>query len=102
MIISGGMNVYPAEIEAALLEHPAVGDVAVFGVPSDEWGEAVHAVVVARGSVEDHDLAAFARERLASYKVPRTFSRIDEIPRTASGKTLKRELRAVYGDSRSA
>ena len=102
MIISGGMNVYPAEIEAALLEHPAVGDVAVFGVPSDEWGETVHAVVVEREPVEDGALVAFARERLASYKVPRTFSRIDEIPRTASGKTLKRELRAVYSDSRSA
>jgi fatty-acyl-CoA synthase/long-chain acyl-CoA synthetase len=102
MIISGGMNVYPAEIEAALLEHPAVADVAVFGVPSQEWGEAVHAVVVERHSVEDDALAAFARERLAGYKVPRTFSRLDEIPRTASGKTLKRDLRAVYGDSRSA
>jgi len=102
MIISGGMNVYPAEIEAALLEHDAVADVAVFGVPSDEWGEAVHAVVVERTPVDDDALVAFARERLASYKVPRTFSRIDEIPRTASGKTLKRELRAVYGDSRSA
>jgi fatty-acyl-CoA synthase/long-chain acyl-CoA synthetase len=102
MIISGGMNVYPAEIEAALLEHPAVADVAVFGVPSDEWGESVHAVVVERVPVDDGALVAFARERLAGYKVPRTLSRIDEIPRTASGKTLKRELRAVYGESRSA
>jgi acyl-CoA synthetase (AMP-forming)/AMP-acid ligase II len=62
----------------------------------------VHAVVVERAPVDDSDLVAFARARLASYKVPRTLSRIDEIPRTASGKTLKRELRAVYGDSRSA
>jgi acyl-CoA synthetase (AMP-forming)/AMP-acid ligase II len=99
MIISGGMNIYPAEIEAALLEHPAVGDVAVFGIPNDEWGEAVHAVVVEREPLSDHDLVAFARERLASYKVPRSVSRITEIPRTASGKTLKRELRQPYWDN---
>ena len=96
MIISGGMNIYPAEIEAALLEHESIADVAVFGVPSDEWGEAVHAAVVEREPIDDEAIAAFARERLASYKVPRSVSRIAEIPRTASGKTLKRELRAPY------
>jgi len=96
MIISGGMNIYPAEIEAALLEHDSVADVAVFGVPSDEWGEAVHAAIVEREPLDDDSLTAFARERLASYKVPRSVSRIAEIPRTASGKTLKRELRAPY------
>jgi acyl-CoA synthetase (AMP-forming)/AMP-acid ligase II len=99
MIISGGMNIYPAEIEAALLEHPDVADVAVFGVPSDEWGEAVHAVIVERAGCADDALAAFARGRLASYKVPRSFSRVSEIPRTASGKTLKRELRAPYWEA---
>ena len=99
MIISGGMNIYPAEIEAALLEHPGISDVAVFGIPSDEWGEAVHAVLVEREPVSDDDLTAFSRERLASYKVPRSFSRISEIPRTASGKTLKRDLRAPYWEN---
>ncbi|HEX7354231.1 MAG TPA: AMP-binding protein [Mycobacteriales bacterium] len=96
MIISGGMNIYPAEIEAALLEHPAVVDAAVFGVPSEEWGEAVQAVIVVTGEVTDEDLTAFCRERLARYKVPRGFERVEEIPRTASGKTLKRELREPY------
>jgi acyl-CoA synthetase (AMP-forming)/AMP-acid ligase II len=96
-MISGGVsNNAPAETAAALLEHPAVADVAVFGIPNDEWGEAVHAVLVERDDVSDEDIAAFARERLAGYKVPRSFSRISEIPRTASGKTLKRELRAPY------
>jgi fatty-acyl-CoA synthase/long-chain acyl-CoA synthetase len=99
MIISGGMNIYPAEIEAALLEHPSIGDAAVFGIPNDEWGEAVHAVLVERSPVSDGDIAAFARDRLAGYKVPRSFSRINEIPRTASGKTLKRELRAPYWET---
>jgi fatty-acyl-CoA synthase/long-chain acyl-CoA synthetase len=98
MIISGGMNIYPAEIEAALLEHPAVADVAVFGIPSNEWGEAVHAVIVERETLTDDEITGFARERLAGYKVPRSFSRIGEIPRTASGKTLKRELRQPYWD----
>ena len=104
MIISGGMNIYPAEIEAVLVEHPAVADAAVFGVPSDEWGEAVHAVLqIAPGAeVSDADLTAFCRERMASYRVPRSFSRMEEIPRTASGKTLKRELRAPYWEGRSS
>jgi fatty-acyl-CoA synthase/long-chain acyl-CoA synthetase len=96
MIISGGMNIYPAEIEAALLEHEAVIDAAVFGVPSEEWGEAIQAVIVVSGDVTDEELTAFCRERLARYKVPRDFARIEEIPRTASGKTLKRELREPY------
>ena len=97
MIISGGMNIYPAEIEAAVLESPSVADVAVFGIPDDEWGEAVHAVVVPRDGAVDYDgLRTFLRERLASYKVPRSFSTLEEIPRTASGKTLKRDLRAPY------
>jgi len=103
MVISGGMNIYPAEIEAVLVSHPAIADAAVFGIPSDEWGEAVHAVVELRPGfdVADAELAAFAREHLASYKVPRTFSRVDEIPRTGSGKILKRELRAPYWEGRA-
>jgi fatty-acyl-CoA synthase/long-chain acyl-CoA synthetase len=104
MIISGGMNIYPAEIEAVLVSHPAVADAAVFGIPSDEWGESAHAVVELRpgSEVTDEELGAFSREHLASYKVPRSFSRLDEIPRTGSGKILKRELRAPYWEGRAS
>ena len=98
MIISGGMNIYPAEIESALDEHPDIFDVAVFGIPSDEWGESVHAVVVVAdgASLTEADVVAFAREKIASYKVPRSVSFVDELPRTGSGKILKRELRAPF------
>ncbi len=98
MIITGGMNVYPAEIEAALDQHPGVLEVAVFGIPSEPWGEAVHAVVVPRpGHVLDAgDVIAFARARLAGYKVPRSVSFAESLPHTGSGKILKRELREPY------
>jgi acyl-CoA synthetase (AMP-forming)/AMP-acid ligase II len=104
MIISGGMNIYPAEIEAALDQHPGIYDVAVFGIPSDEWGEVVHATVVrAPGSqLTADELTAFAREHLASYKVPRSVGFADELPRTGSGKVLKRQLRAPYWAGRTA
>ena len=104
MIISGGMNIYPAEIEAALEQHPEIFDVAVFGIPSEEWGEAVHAtVVLAPGSsLTGEQVAAFAREHLASYKVPRSVEFTDELPRTGSGKLLKRQLRAPYWAGRTA
>ncbi len=98
MIISGGMNIYPAEVEAALEQHPAIFDVAVFGIPSQDWGELVHAtVVLAPGaSLSEADVVAFAREHLASYKTPRSVTFAGELPRTGSGKLLKRELRAPY------
>jgi fatty-acyl-CoA synthase/long-chain acyl-CoA synthetase len=98
MIISGGTNIYPAEIESALEHHPDVVDVAVFGVPSETWGESVHAVVVRQpgSTLGESDLVAFAREHLAGYKIPRSVEFRDEIPRTGSGKILKRELRAPY------
>ena len=97
MIISGGMNIYPAEIEAALDQHPDVLDVAVIGVPSEEWGEAVHAVVVRRAATLTSDaMVAFAREHLAGYKLPRSISFADEIPRNASGKILKKVLREPF------
>src|ERR1700691_5633666 len=104
MIISGGMNIYPAEIEAALEQHPGIYDVAVFGIPSEEWGEAVHATVVRTpGSpLTGDEVAAFAREHLASYKVPRSVDFTDELPRTGSGKLLKRQLRAPYWAGRDA
>jgi len=98
MIISGGMNVYPAEIEAALEQHPGIFDVAVFGIPSEEWGERVHATVVLApdASLSAADVIAYARQRLAGYKCPGSVSFADELPRTGSGKLLKRELRAPY------
>jgi acyl-CoA synthetase (AMP-forming)/AMP-acid ligase II len=98
MIITGGMNVYPAEIEAALEQHPGIFDVAVFGIPSGQWGEQVHAaVVLAPGaSLSEADVVTYARQHLAGYKLPRSVSFLGELPRTGSGKLLKRELRAPY------
>jgi len=95
MIISGGVNIYPAEIEAALYEHPQILDVAVFGVPDDEWGERVHAVVQPKAgeAIDLDELRAFAGERLARYLQPREYELRDELPRTESGKLLKRILR---------
>jgi fatty-acyl-CoA synthase/long-chain acyl-CoA synthetase len=102
MIITGGMNVYPAEIEAVLEQHPQIYDAAVFGIPSAEWGEAVHATVVrSPGSpLSAEEITAFAREHLAGYKVPRSVEFTDELPRTGSGKLLKRQLRAPYWAAR--
>jgi fatty-acyl-CoA synthase/long-chain acyl-CoA synthetase len=104
VIISGGMNVYPAEIEAVLEQHPEIYDVAVFGIPSQHWGEAVHATVVRSpgSSLTGEGVTAFAREHLASYKVPRSVEFADELPRTGSGKLLKRQLRAPYWAGRTA
>jgi fatty-acyl-CoA synthase/long-chain acyl-CoA synthetase len=104
MIISGGMNIYPAEIEAALELHPDIYEAAVFGIPSEEWGELVHAVVVrgAGSAVGGEEIQSFARDHLARYKIPRSFSFVDELPKTGSGKILKRELRAPYWAGRDA
>jgi acyl-CoA synthetase (AMP-forming)/AMP-acid ligase II len=101
MIISGGMNIYPAEIEAALDRHPAIADVAVFGIPSEDWGEAVHAVVVARGeaALSGDVIIEYAREHLAGYKIPRSISFSDAIPRNGSGKIMKRELRKPFWET---
>ena len=104
MIISGGVNIYPAEIEDALHRHPAVQDVAVFGVPDDEWGERVHAAVQVRAGHELDAAAvvAFARERLAGYKIPREVSFHAELPRDAAGKLVKRHLRDRFWEGRAA
>jgi fatty-acyl-CoA synthase/long-chain acyl-CoA synthetase len=104
MIISGGMNIYPAEIEAALENHPDIYEAAVFGIPSDEWGETVHAVVVIRpgADVDEAVVTQHARDHLASYKVPRSITWSDELPKTGSGKVLKRELRAPFWADRTS
>jgi acyl-CoA synthetase (AMP-forming)/AMP-acid ligase II len=98
MIISGGVNIYPAEIEAVLHAHPAVMDAAVIGVPDDEFGESVKAVVQARPgmNVSADELIAFSAERLAGYKKPKSVDFAEELPRDAAGKLLKRKLRDAY------
>lgn len=93
-IVTGGENVAAAEVEEALVSHPAVADAAVVGRPDPEWGEAVAAFVVLAGDADDADLVAHCRERLAGYKVPRSITRVEELPRTASGKLLKGRLGA--------
>jgi acyl-CoA synthetase (AMP-forming)/AMP-acid ligase II len=102
MIVSGGENIYPAEVENALFGHPAVADVAVIGVPDDRWGEAVKAVVVLKPgqNVAADELVAFARTRIAGFKCPKTIDFIAELPRNPSGKVLKRELRKPYWEGR--
>jgi acyl-CoA synthetase (AMP-forming)/AMP-acid ligase II len=97
MIISGGTNVYPAEVEAVIEAHPAVAEVAVVGVPDREWGERVRAFVVRRAGkdVSDDDLRAHCRAELAGYKVPRDFVFLDSLPRNPTGKVLKRDLRQM-------
>ncbi|MDE2619641.1 MAG: long-chain-fatty-acid--CoA ligase [Sphingomonadales bacterium] len=108
MIVSGGENVYPAEVEAVLRRHPAVAEVAVIGVPDARWGEAVKAVIVPAGAVDPAappaELAAaiiaWARGELAGYKLPKTIDLVAALPRNAAGKVLRRELRAPYWEGR--
>jgi acyl-CoA synthetase (AMP-forming)/AMP-acid ligase II len=101
MYVSGGFNVYPAEVEAVLRRHPGVGQVAVVGIPDHRMGEIGLAVVVPGPGVDPADLSdglpAFAKEQLANFKVPRRVEVVDALPTNASGKVLKRELRARFG-----
>ncbi len=98
MVVSGGENVYPAEVEQVLFGHPAVADAAVIGVPDDTWGEAVKACVVRRegADVTETELIDFCRTKIAGFKVPKSVDWHDELPRNASMKVLKTELRAPY------
>jgi acyl-CoA synthetase (AMP-forming)/AMP-acid ligase II len=98
MVISGGVNIYPAEIEAVLATHPAVEDCAVIGVPDSEWGETLKAVVKLRESrsATDDELIAYCGQRLAGYKRPRSVDFVDDFPRDAAGKLVKRTLRDRY------
>ncbi len=100
MIISGGENIYSIEVERVLAEHPAFIDVAVIGVPDDRWGEVVKAVVQLEGEATEQDLIAFARERLAAYKCPKSVDVKDELPRNPTGKILKKDLRKPYWEGR--
>jgi long-chain acyl-CoA synthetase len=101
MIISGGVNIYPAEIESELSCHPAVEDVAVFGIPHDEWGEEIKAVVqpaagTAPGPALTAELLDFLRGRIAAFKLPRTIDYVTQLPRDPNGKLYKRRLRDPY------
>ena len=102
MIVSGGENVYPAEIENVLMSHPRVADAAVIGVPSEKWGETVKAVVVdaPEAAASDDEIIAYCRERLAHYKCPTSVDRLPALPRNPSGKILKTELREPYWKGR--
>ena len=98
MIISGGVNIYPAEIESELLKMPGIADCAVFGVPDDEYGEVVHAVVQLQPGavIEADEVRAYLRRRVAGYKVPKHVEFSDNLPREDSGKIFKRKLREPY------
>jgi acyl-CoA synthetase (AMP-forming)/AMP-acid ligase II len=102
MIVSGGENIYPREIEEVIIRHPAIREVAVIGVPDPKWGEAVKAVVsMAPGaSITEEELIAFCKDHIASYKKPKSFDFVDELPKNNYGKIMKRELRARYWEGR--
>lgn len=96
IIISGGENIYPAEVEDAMLYHPAVAEAAVIGMPNDTWGEVGRAIVVLRESASEDELLAFLETRLARYKIPKSIVFADELPKSGAGKILKRQLRERY------
>jgi acyl-CoA synthetase (AMP-forming)/AMP-acid ligase II len=96
MIITGGENVYGPEVESVLIEHPAIADAAVIGVPDDFWGESVKAILVATTETDAKDIIEFCRRHLAGYKCPRTVEFVPSLPRNASGKILKTDLRQPY------
>jgi acyl-CoA synthetase (AMP-forming)/AMP-acid ligase II len=98
MIVSGGENVYPAEVENAIFGAPGVADVAVIGVPDEKWGEAVKAIVVKKPGEEPtaDSIIAWAKERIAAYKAPKSVDFIDALPRNPSGKILRKDLREPY------
>jgi acyl-CoA synthetase (AMP-forming)/AMP-acid ligase II len=99
MIITGGENVYSIEVERVIAEHPAVAEVAVIGVPDEKWGESVKAVVSLEGEATEKEIIAFARERLAAYKCPRTVDVVTELPRNPTGKILKKDLRKPHWEA---
>ena len=99
MVISGGENIYPVEIESVLYQHPDVLDAAVIGVPDEKWGEALLSILVMRESatLESESMIEFLRSKIAGYKIPRRYVQIDALPRNASGKVVKPVLRDRFG-----
>jgi fatty-acyl-CoA synthase len=104
MICSGGVNIYPSDIEAILLSHPGILESAVIGVPDPKWGEAVKAVVVLREGqeVSEKDVVQYCRANLAGYQVPKSVEFVQSLPRNPSGKVLRKELRAPYWEGQEA
>jgi acyl-CoA synthetase (AMP-forming)/AMP-acid ligase II len=102
MIVSGGENVYPAEVESAIFGHESISDVAVIGIPDEKWGEAVKAIVVLKDgkTASEKEIIDFTRERIAGFKSPKSVDFISELPRNPSGKILKKELRAPYWEGK--
>jgi fatty-acyl-CoA synthase len=102
MIVTGGENVYPAEVENALFGHPAIADAAVIGVPDDTWGEAVKAIIVLKPGAppDEADIIAWTRARIANFKTPKSVDFVEAIPRNLSGKILRRDLREPYWKGR--
>ena len=98
MIVSGGENVYPRVVEDVLFQHPAVADAAVIGVPDEQWGETVKAIIVLREgqTATEEELIDFCRDKLAGFERPRSAEFVDELPRNPSGKVIKRQLREPY------
>jgi acyl-CoA synthetase (AMP-forming)/AMP-acid ligase II len=98
MIISGGENIYPRELEEVLYRHPVVEEVAVVGIPDPFWVEKVHAVIVLKkqNQVSEQDIIAFCKEHMAHYKVPKSVEFVDELPKSPQGKILKREIKKWY------
>lgn len=98
MIISGGFNIYPTEVEAAICLHPAVSEVAVIGIPHEKWGEAVKAFVVLKKGMQasEHEIIDVCRRNIASFKKPQSVEFTDFLPKSSTGKILRRELRAKY------
>ena len=98
MIISGGENIYPAEVESAICDHPDVAEAAVIGIPDDKWGEAVKAIVVMKPGKQATatDIINFTRERIAGFKTPKSVDFLEALPRNPSGKILRRNLRDPY------
>jgi long-chain acyl-CoA synthetase len=106
MIISGGANIYPAEIEAELFQHPKIADVAVFGIPHEDWGEEIKAVVqvidgVEPGEALSQEILEWCGGRLAKMKTPKSIDYLDELPRDPNGKLYKRKLRDPYWEGRA-
>ena len=98
MLISGGENVYPAEVESVMHAHPAVAEAALIGVPDEKWGEVGRAIVVrTEQELTEADLIAYLRERLAGYKVPKSIVFVDSLPQTGAGKIDKQALVEMYG-----